>query len=114
LYYSKWGKPGIFSMPVQGGQETLVTIDHMGGWGWWALVDNGLYFLWPMQKPGEKQLIAGLAFYTFSTKTSSDVRILNDTPYPGPSLAISPDRKTVLYTHPDQSGADIMIVDNFR
>ena len=115
LYYTKWDKPGIYSMPAQGGPETLVTIDHLGGWGAWAVVEDGLYFLRPVQKPGDtKQLLPSLAFYSLSSKTTKDVRILNDTPNPGPSLAISPDRKTVLYTQPDQGGADIMIVDNFR
>lgn len=115
LYYAKWDKPGIYSMPAQGGQETLVTIDNLSGWGCWALVNEGLYFVRPAQKPGDtKQLIPALAFYNFSTRTTTDVRMLNDIPNPGPSIAISPDRKTALYTQPDPGGADIMIVDNFR
>ena len=115
LYYSKWDKPGIFSMPVAGGPETLVTIELLPRlWGCWAVAEKGLYLIRPAHKPDSKDLMPVISFYDFQTKQIKDLRPLNDAPNPGPSLAVSPDGKMLLYTQPDEGGSDIMIVDNFR
>jgi Tol biopolymer transport system component/DNA-binding winged helix-turn-helix (wHTH) protein len=115
LFYSKWDKPGIFSMPVQGGEETMVTgdlIPHL--WGAWAVVPDGLYLITPQQEQDTKELYPALSFYQFATKNLKVIRRLDTTPNVGPSVAISPDGKTLLYVQPDKGGTDIMIVDNFR
>ena len=45
LYYSK-GPPGVWRVPVDGGEETLILdIPHAGGWGAWTVVDDGIYFI---------------------------------------------------------------------
>jgi Tol biopolymer transport system component len=46
LYYSKSEVPGIWKMPLHGGEETRI-LDQPEGWDWasWALVRNGIYFL---------------------------------------------------------------------
>jgi Tol biopolymer transport system component len=115
LYYSKWDKPGIYSMPTKGGEETLVTGDLFPGlWGGWALADDGIYVICPEEKADPKEVYAALNFYSFATKSMKTLLALKETPNPGPAMTISPDRKTLLYVQPDKGGADIMIVDNFR
>jgi hypothetical protein len=51
LYYSKYIQPGIWKMPVAGGEEVQV-LDQPAGEQWfnWALTRNGIYFLnWDSQ-----------------------------------------------------------------
>src|SRR6266699_570269 len=45
LYYAKFESPGIYKMPLQGGEEERV-LDRSGGPGWsnWALARSGIYF----------------------------------------------------------------------
>lgn len=115
VYYVKWDKLGIFSMPAAGGPETLVTIELFAKlWGCWSLQKNGIYFIRPELKNDDERVFPALAFYDFATKEIRNVRALPDAPNPGPSLAISPDQKTMLYTMADVGGSEIMLVENFR
>ena len=44
LYYSKFESPGIWKMPVEGGEETRVTNQPEGeDWWNWAVVQDGIY-----------------------------------------------------------------------
>jgi len=115
LYYCKFDKPGIYSMSLPNGPESMVTMDLLPKlWGAWVLRDNGIYLITPQQKKDSNELYAALSFYDFATKKESIVRALNDAPNPGPALAVSRDAKTLLYVQPEKGGAEIMIVDNFR
>ncbi len=115
VYYSKWDQPGIFSMPLTGGSETLVTLELMPKlWGSWALVDDGLYLIRPAQNTDTKELYPVISFLNFATGQMKDVVTPKEAPHPGPSLAISPDRTRILYAEPNDGGSDIMIVDNFH
>jgi Tol biopolymer transport system component len=57
LYYSKFTKPGIWKMPLNGGEEILV-LDQPAGWQWfnWALTRNGIYFLTGDDHGGEHSI----------------------------------------------------------
>ncbi len=115
LYYAKWDKPGIFSMPVNGGAETLVTAElHRNLWRYWSLADKGIYLVRPSRKPNSTDIIPVLSFFDFKTKSISDLRPLESPPNPGPGITVSPDGKVALYTQPDDGGSEIMLVENFR
>ncbi len=115
LYYAKWDKPGIFSMPVGGGEETLVIPELIAhAWGCWGTTSAGIYLLRPIQNPETKKYIPSVAFYNFADKTLKDLRAIDNPPNPGPALGVSPDGKLLLVAQPDEEGSDIMIVDNFR
>ena len=47
LYFSKFDRAGIWSMPVGAGTESLVVGDRpqVGFWGHWAVIEAGIYFL---------------------------------------------------------------------
>ena len=69
---------------------------------------EGMYFL---SKSDEK----GVSYIRFKDLATGSIRTiapLEGAPYYG--LAVSPDRRTVLYTHFDESGSDLMLVENFR
>lgn len=115
LYYSKWDKPGIFSRPVEGGTESLVTVELLPKlWGAWSLAENGIFIVIPAQDADKNEFHPELAFFDFSTKSMRHLHALDGTPHPGPILAAAPDGKTVLIAQPDPGGSDIMIVENFH
>jgi Tol biopolymer transport system component/DNA-binding winged helix-turn-helix (wHTH) protein len=109
IYYLKdRGVPGIWRVPTEGGEEVLVLTHHKAGLSRaWVIVEKGIYFA-TAEDPA-KPLIE---FYSFATRKVTQVAAL-----PKPfsySLSISPDGRWLLYTQVDQSGSDIMLMENFR
>jgi Tol biopolymer transport system component len=53
LYFAKVDVPGIWKMPLHGGQETLILDQPYRGFAWWnwALGRNGIYFINFESKP---------------------------------------------------------------
>jgi len=110
VYYVKDG-PGIWRVPVNGGEEVQVfdsfKSENAGGW---AVVSDGIYFINPDAKDG-----VAIEFFDFATRKVKRVAGLGKAnvqlwcPF-----AVSPDRRQILYTQNDQSGGDIMLVENFR
>jgi len=52
LYYAKGLEvPGLWQVPVEGGEETRV-IEQLGAflWGYWAVVEGGIYFTTPTRR----------------------------------------------------------------
>jgi hypothetical protein len=97
-------------VPAAGGEETLI-LDR-GGQNRWALTGQGICFFDLRGSTG-----ATLKFYNFATgkvtllrEFSRDTRV--DTG--STALTVSPDGRWILYTPLDQSGSDLMLVDNFR
>jgi hypothetical protein len=103
------GTPGIWKVPVAGGEETQV-LDRVG-WDLWALTRQGICFfdLTDSTRPA-------LKFYSFSTGKVALIRgFSKNTPATGgTALTVSPDGRWILYTQLDQSGSNLMLVENFR
>jgi Tol biopolymer transport system component/DNA-binding winged helix-turn-helix (wHTH) protein len=110
LYYAKGlTLPGIWRIPIGGGEETAV-IDSLqaGYWGFWAVVNDGIYYLDSTTK-------AGVAFYDFNSRRITRLFDLEKPPAPqAPALAVSTDRKSMLYTQLDELSSDVILVENFR
>lgn len=104
VYYAKLDTPGIWRVPVAGGEETRV-LDQ--GWmGGWALTGQGICFRVARQENGSAG--PAIKFYDFDNRQvttirefSRDVTILNNANNP---LSISPDDRWILYTQIDQAG----------
>jgi WD40 repeat protein len=109
VYYAKVGAPGIWKVPVAGGEETQV-IDR-SVWNFWALTGQGICFfdLEDLTRPA-------LKFYSFSTGKVALIRGFskNIPASGGTALTVSPDGRWILYTQRDQSGSNLMLVENFR
>jgi len=104
---------GIWRVPVEGGEETLVLDTHKAGyWSAWTVVAQGIYFL-----TAEKMVRPAIEFFSFTTGRVTEVA-----PLPKPfrlatnpeGLSVSPDGRWILYTQEDQRDTDIMLVENFR
>lgn len=110
LYYAKGlTVPGLWRIPTDGGKESeIISSLEPGYWGYWAVVENGIYYLDMQAKPG-------IDFFDFTTHRTTRVFDLENRPASGaPGLAISPDRKSILYTQLDALNSDIVLVENFR
>ena len=110
LYYAKdMTRPGIWRIPTNGGEEVeIISSPEAGLWGYWAVVQNGIYYLDTTAKPG-------IVFLDFKAGRTTRVFDLENRPArQAPGLAISPADGTILYTQLDGLSRDIMLVENFR
>lgn len=118
LYYAKYETPGVWKMPLNGGEEIRI-LDQPAGESWWnwALAPNGIYFFGP--NSGTK---SGVNFLDFAS--GKKVTLLAAVDRPSVGLAVSPDGRSILYVQNDQEGGQygryewansrIMLVKNFR
>ena len=110
FYYAKGDTvPGIWRVPSDGGDETeVVGALESGYWGYWALADNGIYYL-------DTAATAGMDFFDFTTQRTTRVFDLESHPArEATGIAVSPDGKTILYTQLDALTRDIVLVENYR
>jgi Tol biopolymer transport system component/DNA-binding winged helix-turn-helix (wHTH) protein len=110
VYYAKGPTvSGLWRTPTDGGEEVEVIRSLEGGyWGYWAVVENGVYYLDTTTKPG-------IAFFDATTQRTTRVFDLENRPArEDTGLAVSPDKRTILYTQLDLSSSDILLAENFR
>ncbi len=110
LFYAKGlAVPGLWRIPVNGGEETEVIRSlEAGYWGYWAVVDRGIFYLDTTMKPA-------IAFFDLATHRATRVFDLENRPgREAAGLAVSPDKMTILYTQLDVLNSDIVLVENFR
>ena len=110
LYYAKgMTVPGLWRIPTNGGEEVeIISSLEAGHWGYWAVVENGIYYLDTTAKPG-------IAFFDVNTSRTTRVFNLENRPATqAPGLAVSSTNGTILYTQLDALSRDIMLVENFR
>ena len=111
LYAKGRNVPGIWRIPVTGGEETLVLDHHRAGfWRYYAVAPQGIYFA--TQETPDHPLIEFFSFATgkVTTVTTLEKRIL----FTFSGLAVSPDGRTLIWSQLDQTGSDIMLMENFR
>jgi Tol biopolymer transport system component/DNA-binding winged helix-turn-helix (wHTH) protein len=112
FYYSKGrAVPGIWQIPVAGGEETLLLDHHNAGyWRLWAVVEKGIYVA-TANTPSQPVI----EFFSLATGKVTHVATL-DKPISrsDPGITVSPDRRWLLFAQMDQSGSDIMLVENFH
>jgi WD40-like Beta Propeller Repeat len=104
LYYSKYEQPGVWKMPLNGGEETRV-LDQPAGWLWfdWVLTRAGIYF------PNEGVTPNGrIEFFDFATHETTPVfRLEKPASFFG-GLAVSPDGRSLLYGQTELDDSYIM------
>jgi len=107
LYYGR--ENGLCRKPLAGGEEERI-VEHYGDS--FVLATNGVYFI-RKGKPGSGDSIE---FFNLSVKKEITIAT---TPRPIPDYgggvsSISPDGRYLLYAQVDQSGKDLMLVENFH
>ena len=98
----------LLRTPVQGGgtQQILDSVCYAGLS--YAVVDDGIYFI---PSPDPK---SGYSIQFLNTTTGKIRRIASIGKQEAEGLAVSPDRRWILYSQYEQSGANLMLVENFR
>jgi Tol biopolymer transport system component/DNA-binding winged helix-turn-helix (wHTH) protein len=107
LFYIRSEASGleIWSTPGKDDAHTRVLGPIRSG-GSWVPGQDGIYFIEPAGR---------IAYHRFATGTTTPiVTIAGDLRLHNPSLALSPDGRWLLYSQVDRSGADIVLVENFR
>ena len=110
VYYTRLGVSGIWRVPVEGGEETLVL--NRGEQGHWAVLHQGIVLLNRRATPGP-----AIEFFSFATQQSARIAALPKeatTSIGPPGLAVSPDGRWILYVQVDRLESDIVLVENFR
>jgi Tol biopolymer transport system component len=111
LYYAKrlqfpgWRKyQGLWKVPVEGGQETLVLKELGAGmYDCWGMTGEGIYFY--------NDHTSTIDFFGFATRRIT--QIAKPEKQGGP-LAVSPDGRWILFSQTDVHTSHIMMVENFR
>lgn len=110
IYFRRTENPiGIFRVPTTGGpEETVLEMKQPPPWGYWTVVEKGIYFLATDEK-------AKIEFFDFATRQITDIWTMEKPALTGDGgLAVSPDGQWLLFTQLDNSGSDIMLVNDFR
>jgi dipeptidyl aminopeptidase/acylaminoacyl peptidase len=114
LYYSRRAVPGLWSVPVDGGEEVLVLKDLQ----WensrnWTVTAEGIYFLY---QEGERlsDRRYSLKLYRFRDKHVEQVASLGGNAISNRGCSISPNRRWLLYVQEEKSETDLAIVKGFR
>jgi len=113
IYYTKVPEigPGLWSVPVRGGDEERVL--ESVRFGYWAVARRGIYFI-DFEVPGDAA--RPVRFFDFQSRRVTEVgKVENTARWTNtPGFAISPDGRWLLYTSLESTDADLMLVDNFR
>jgi Tol biopolymer transport system component len=110
IYYEKgWptAQRSVWRMSVGGGQESMV-VDSVHNAGGWTIGREGIYFFTPPDTEGRGEI------RLYKLSTGEKIKILTIDRNVGYRIAISPDERRILYAQYDQSGSDLMLVENFR
>jgi len=113
LFYASNTAQTLLAQPVSGGPGRKV-LDEIAPWAY-CPVEDGIYYLGGYQDflggTGHK-VQALLKFFEFSTGTSRILTTIDGAA--GLGLSVSPDRSTILFSKSATSGADLMMIENFR
>jgi dipeptidyl aminopeptidase/acylaminoacyl peptidase len=113
LYYTKNldnsdNPSGLWQLPSQGGEERLV-LKSVGSRSF-AVIENGIYYV---QTPTLDQ-DASVRFLDFATGKNREMASIKELAGGFGGLAVSPDRKTILFAAATRTGSNVMVVENFR
>lgn len=105
------GGRGIWSVPVAGGPEKIVPgLENAGYWRSWGVTKQGIYFITKEEGPNQTA-----RFYSFATRRLTALASVDKTPvWQFPTLALSPDGKSMLYAQLDNQVDDLVLVENFH
>jgi len=109
LYYLKGDRYpeqcSVWRMPTSGGEETRV-LDSTALDSPYVVMEQGIYFVTPRDKRNRSDI----SYYDFSSHATRKIVTVQE----AAGIAVSPDGRTILCTQFDQSGSDLMLVENFR
>jgi Tol biopolymer transport system component/DNA-binding winged helix-turn-helix (wHTH) protein len=114
LYYTRFSEAGIWKVAVDGGAESKVLDEPPAGlWGYFAMGEDGLYFVGSTGTPAKPR--AAFKFLDFTRRNVITIGDMEKSPYDGaPGLTVSPDGRSLLYVQLDEGRNSLMLAENFR
>jgi serine/threonine protein kinase len=119
LYYTKDKQPGLWMMPISGGNEAqlLASVETYR----WARTEKGIYFADPNRLPVlnfsyvvTSSQACNVNFYDFKTRRSSIVLKLERGLVPDTgALSATPDGRKLVTVQFESAGSDLVLVDSF-
>jgi hypothetical protein len=111
LYVKGREIPGIWRVPVRGGEEVPVTDrDQVGYWRCWRVARGGVYFATATPPGGPR-----IEFLNLASGAIEQIAALSKPPDATiPGLAVSPDGLALLLAQYDQNGSNIIMVERGR
>jgi Tol biopolymer transport system component len=111
LYYAKFDAPGIWTVPVNGGEERPVhNLPPSGYFGYWDIGRLGLYLVNPQAKPRP-----AIELFNLATRRVARISEMERQPMQWTSgFSVSRDERSILYSQWEQNGSDIMLVEDFH
>jgi hypothetical protein len=106
IFYSKFNAPGIWMLSPESGEESCV-VRPLYAIDSFAVTKDGIYFA---RRTEDNR--AAIAFMSFSNWLIHDIVRINAEV--DSTLSLSPDGNSLLYVQADQSGSDLVLVDNFE
>jgi Tol biopolymer transport system component len=107
IYYVTEKHPsGVWMIPVGGGTETQLL--SQGGRGFWALANNGVYFV------GRPESGQTMEFFSFASRRREPFLSPPKGARFNTGFSVSPDGRWLLYSQLDREESDIMLLNNFR
>lgn len=111
VYYTKLGVPGIWSVPVSGGEETQLLASGMQGH--WAVHDKGINLLNARSMPPVIELF-GFRAPGIERVAALPREVIPFDGFATSSIAASRDGRSILYVQADQTQSEIMVLEQFR
>ncbi len=105
LFYSKSIGSGLWVRSLESGTESQFA-PSLSNQDTFAVTKRGVYFIHPT---ANKPVVS---FKSFDSGITEDLASFNSSV--GMGLAVSPDEQSILYTQADQSGSDLILVDDLR
>jgi Tol biopolymer transport system component len=110
LYFVKTG-PGLWSMPVEGGDETPIDQPVMAGN--WAVAGNGVYYLDIRHRLPDGGV--PIQYFGLATRKPVQVGVLHKVQGGStPTLTVTRDGHWIAWAQLDHQDSDLMLIENFR
>jgi dipeptidyl aminopeptidase/acylaminoacyl peptidase len=108
LYFTKQEQPGLWRMPVPGGEEERVLQDlEPVDWANWVVGEKGI---WYVKRSADHT--PSIAFFDFAARAIKPLVELPKLLYKS-GLSLSPDGTHILFTQVERSECDIVLVELF-
>jgi dipeptidyl aminopeptidase/acylaminoacyl peptidase len=99
----------VWRLLVGGGEETRA-LDPVLCNGTWEVREEGIYYFAQPDEKGRSEM----RLHEFATGRTRKILMLDLRTFAFASLTASPGGRTILYSKFDESGCDLMLVENFR
>jgi hypothetical protein len=109
LYFTRSSEPGLWRMPLGGGQERKVFDGPPVGYqNYWTLSGNSLYSL------AERNGHYTIERIDPETGTSRSIHLLKQEPTPLAGMSVGPDGKRLIFAELARASSGLTLVDHFQ